>query len=240
MEDPKLREFLEVMRPKSKSRLMRGVAEMSGGEARERELEAQHDGRVQQVQQEQSEGEEEPQVIEKKHRTRAGRGEEEVESAPQANPNRIDAQQWDAAPALQDKTGSEDAVEAEEARPQGSKSDADWLRSRTNRLLDLEEDDGSGGRSKLSGVNTDGGSETQPMADDTGSAKGSVEAAPASVNDDSTKISEVGPHEDLAKQAIRKSCRLFLRNLSYDVSEDGLREHFSQFGEPSEVRQLFC
>jgi multiple RNA-binding domain-containing protein 1 len=80
---------------------------------------------------------------------------------------------------------------------QGPVNDADWLRSRTNRVLDFVEDDEVPPSAKL--------------------------LAP--------KLVEVREESD----KIRDTGRLFLRNLNFDVSEDDLREHFSQYGALEEV-----
>ena len=127
-----------------------------------------------------------------------------------------------------------DSGEATESIPHQSRgpiSDADWLRTRTNRLLDLTDDVASLmagtehpvlvealSRSSISGLDVD---TKQSAANTTFS-----QATPTNL-----EFSEY----DQAIDTINASGRLFVRNLPYSTSEEDLRHHFSQFGELQEV-----
>ncbi|KAK3393771.1 hypothetical protein B0H63DRAFT_407062 [Podospora didyma] len=124
----------------------------------------------------------------------------------------------------------EAAGEAEPV-PTGA-TDDDWLRSRTNRLLDLVDPDDAAFSAR-----------GRPRAPD--SAAVLTHQAPAAVTDQEGPRDQpaavsretnqrAAPTEDAAT-IIARTCRLFLRNLSYTVTEDGLREHFGTFGELEEV-----
>ena len=103
-------------------------------------------------------------------------------------------------------------------------TDEDWLRSRTNRLLDLMDPDEIGA-----------------------AATGAVPAEPAVVAE--AQPDETPDHEEPAEEvieedsdkpdptieAIKATGRLFVRNLPYTATEDDLREHFAPFGSLEEV-----
>lgn len=126
------------------------------------------------------------------------------------------------------------ATNAEESQ---GVSDADWLRSRTSRLLGLLDEDEE--EQKTQNRDSAGDSEQ-------GRSGFSEDRAPKSEEVDNKLDSSAGPQDDRYKhsdspevngdeETIRQTGRLFLRNLSYNVSEDDLRDHFSQFGSLDEV-----
>ncbi|EED16819.1 pre-rRNA processing protein Mrd1, putative [Talaromyces stipitatus ATCC 10500] len=113
---------------------------------------------------------------------------------------------------------------AEEDQP---KSDMDWLRSKTSRLLGLldeEEETASG---------------PQPPA----SASSTVEP----IEEDSDEVEEAPVAEEPAEEKdynadielIRISGRLFLRNLAYDATEADLETLFAPFGKIDEIHVAF-
>ncbi|KAK4681088.1 Multiple RNA-binding domain-containing protein 1 [Podospora pseudoanserina] len=107
-------------------------------------------------------------------------------------------------------------------------TDDDWLRSRTNRLLDLVDPDDPGFPAQSAGAMLATTQTPLPEAQvqetqEPGLAAGSGEKpVVARTPEDAVKL-------------IQKTARLFLRNLSYTVTEDNVRGHFSQFGELEEV-----
>ncbi|ROT42270.1 RNA-binding domain-containing protein [Sodiomyces alkalinus F11] len=111
-------------------------------------------------------------------------------------------------------------------------TDDDWLRSRTNRLLDLvDEDEMPPPLPK----NTDDqvvepevkGDQVDPQSElQTQEPEASIADVPGDVEKDG---------EDASIATIRKTARLFARNLPYTAAEPDLREHFEQFGEVQEV-----
>lgn len=115
----------------------------------------------------------------------------------------------------------------------GPVSDADWLRSKTSRLLDLT-DDVDSHLAKATASASIAAQKTQeewngthePMVD-------SEDVQPEG------EPKEVGTtEEEAAIETISKSGRLFLRNLSYSTTEGDLREYFTEHGELEEVRHF--
>ncbi|KAL2007846.1 hypothetical protein VTN00DRAFT_7828 [Thermoascus crustaceus] len=132
---------------------------------------------------------------------------------------------------------NEDAVEQDaSAAPQSQtepQSDADWLRSKTSRLLGLLDDDeqaeqdASKQRKTLEPLEEDDDSESGGVALDT-------QAAPVSSNTEKTK-----EEDDANTNLIRNSARLFVRNLPYDATEADLEPVFLPFGKIEEIHIAF-
>ncbi|KAL2134139.1 hypothetical protein VTI74DRAFT_901 [Chaetomium olivicolor] len=108
-------------------------------------------------------------------------------------------------------------------------TDDDWLRSRTSRLLDLVDPD-------------DPGFSARPHPPPVPAAAPASEAGEPP--HDGAAVDAHGPVETVSGQVenpedvvklVEKTSRLFLRNLSYAVREDDIREHFSKFGSLEEV-----
>lgn len=107
-------------------------------------------------------------------------------------------------------------------------TDDEWLRSRTNRLLDLvDPDDQSFAARTAPGTDapshiptSTGPKEEQPVSD-----------AAVGQPDESA---EPGDGDD-AESLIHKTARLFVRNLPYAATEDNLRARFEKFGAIQEV-----
>ncbi len=115
-----------------------------------------------------------------------------------------------------------------------SATDDDWLRSRTNRLLDLMDPEDIVMEPAAS-VNPNAVAETPADQDEAANHKDPV-------NDN--EIQEELVEEELDKldpviEAIKTNGRLFVRNLPYTASEDDIREHFRPFGTLEEVCLLF-
>jgi multiple RNA-binding domain-containing protein 1 len=130
---------------------------------------------------------------------------------------------------------ADDVARRDEAQP--AQSDTDWLRSRTSRLLGLlDEDEEEQYMSKQNDENTSKSPIQQTMNSEPQQASeiASDEApSPEKQQEDDTPV-------NADEQAIRKSKRLFLRNLPYSVTEDDLREQFEPFGDLEEVRSTLC
>ncbi|RYO85221.1 hypothetical protein DL764_009206 [Monosporascus ibericus] len=116
-------------------------------------------------------------------------------------------------------------------------TDDDWLRSRTNRLLDLVDDDDNlppaapsqpvqvappardyGGSDMTDGIEDE--ARPEPME---------IEALPEAKSKDS---------KDETLDSLRKTSRLFIRNLPYSAEEEDVRKHFEQYGSLEEGRLL--
>lgn len=108
-----------------------------------------------------------------------------------------------------------------------STSDADWLRTRTNRLLDIEsdvEDDHVKLKRTLAGA-----AETVEDEEDTKTALAATE--------DPTEDEKPSEEEAIQKSATPEyeSGRLFVRNLPYNATEADLEAHFKSYGDVQEV-----
>ncbi|KAI0199778.1 MRD1-like protein [Astrocystis sublimbata] len=117
----------------------------------------------------------------------------------------------------------------------GVGDDDDWLRNRTNRLLDLADPedvisasahpatnlaDHERGQSQLEHVTPE---KVDMMETD-------IPTAPEKL------VSEIPDTSDAAiLDAVRKTARIFCRNLPYDATAEDLRSHFEKFGEVEEV-----
>lgn len=108
----------------------------------------------------------------------------------------------------------------------GPVSDADWLRSRTNRVLDFVEDDEVPAAPAPAPVR-----QTQPKP----VQQSSPEVAP---QQEEAKQAEPRP-EDVPPSAevdrIRETGRLYVRNLHFEVTEEELRDQFAKYGSLQEV-----
>ncbi|KAI1812110.1 MRD1-like protein [Poronia punctata] len=108
--------------------------------------------------------------------------------------------------------------------------DDDWLRSRTNRLLDLTDD----GDIPSIRPQPPSGSTTQVIAPPVPKDHEMKEA----FDEGSEKVpenKEATEPQDSAIEAIRKTARVFCRNLPYTATTEDLRAHFEQFGEVEEI-----
>jgi multiple RNA-binding domain-containing protein 1 len=108
---------------------------------------------------------------------------------------------------------------------QGPVNDADWLRSRTNRVLDFVEDDEVPPSAKL----------LAPKLVELREAAPAAIATPTAAQQPDREVSPAAAASLSESDKVRDTGRLFLRNLNFDVSEDDLREHFSQYGALEEV-----
>ena len=134
-------------------------------------------------------------------------------------------------PTMEAEDGNDAGTQTDdEDKKIGPVSDADWLRSKTTRLLDL----------------TDDVSSRLTMADSKSStpavAQPSATNIPAQAQDD---VAEAKPEQSTTEreEAIEKIAstgRLFVRNLSYSATEGDLRQHFSRFGDLEEVCTSNC
>ncbi|KAI0810450.1 RNA recognition domain-containing protein [Xylaria sp. FL0064] len=110
--------------------------------------------------------------------------------------------------------------------------DDDWLRNRTNRLLDLADED-----------------EIVPVRPQSTAADTTDQQITNHENPDNDTVMEedtvAAPEENVegstdsqgtaTLDAIRKTARIFCRNLPYDATAEDLRTHFEKFGEVEEV-----
>jgi multiple RNA-binding domain-containing protein 1 len=209
--DPKLKEFLEVYQPPSKNNIW------SNGESQLAEAIAPAEDVMPEVVDAGDESDNDYQVIAKKPKTSeaprdvVANNEPALEVDGTAKPPTATVDTGDAMEDIQETAPAE----------QGPVSDADWLRSRTNRVLDLVEDDEEPKTAVLP---------SKPVAQ-TRVAPEVTEERPASAQ--VVETVDAAPSEE---DKIRETGRLYLRNLHFEVAENEIRDHFSKYGSLEEVR----
>jgi multiple RNA-binding domain-containing protein 1 len=124
-----------------------------------------------------------------------------------------------------------EGVETEADANPGPVSDVDWLRSRTNRLLELVEDD----EQSAPAAPLPKAQSAQPVQPVQPIVPEAV-AQPEEVEEPEPRPEDVPPSAEVDK--IRDTGRLYLRNLHFDITEEELREHFSKYGTLQEVSLL--
>ncbi|KAI1282917.1 RNA recognition domain-containing protein [Xylaria sp. FL0933] len=114
----------------------------------------------------------------------------------------------------------------------GPVDDDDWLRNRTNRLLDLADEDEIAPVRPQSTVadTTDQQSTNNEITNNDTVMEEDIVAAPEKNVESSTDSQDTATLD-----AIRKTARIFCRNLPYDATAEDLRTHFEKFGEVEEV-----
>lgn len=141
--------------------------------------------------------------------------------------------------ALLEESASQAAISAQNATT--AADDDDWLRNRTNRLLDLadENDDISAvlpaaTSSTKTTTTITNRHDVRPVA----SVKvDAMEVDTAPVPKETPEMTRES--EDAIIEAVRKTRRIFCRNLPYTATAEDLRTHFEKFGEVEEVRIHF-
>ncbi|KAI1384045.1 RNA-binding domain-containing protein [Hypoxylon trugodes] len=153
----------------------------------------------------------------------------EIDEHPQEEPNVV----FEEPPKEQ-----EDTVPASSApgAPRTAATDDDWLRSRTNRLLDLVDDDDV--------VPTALPPEDPPSIPPIQDQEPEIVDATVDENGDEEMVdADHQPGEDEPEaetkdetlDTVQKTKRLFIRNLPYSATEDDLRSYFGNYGDVEEV-----
>lgn len=223
-DDPKLKEYLEVMKPKSKKRTW------------------ENDDALQ-VNNETPVNEDNQMIIDA-----AAPSDDEYEEVPRkAKRTKVDTPAIEQPPI--EANTSETTVPQTEAAPeaaqgdattQGPVSDADWARSRTSRLLGLldddEEEEAESSRPKaraasVSSSDVEDVSRTAPIP-----SKTNIEDKPPIPN--ATLEESAQPEADAEPTGVRASMRLFVRNLPYDVQQEDLQSEFASYGNVEEVSTI--
>jgi multiple RNA-binding domain-containing protein 1 len=210
--DPKLKEFLGVMQRPSlqKSWVNEGMDDVEVAHVPSADAAVPDDA--------EEESEEEYQTISKKAKTKKST----EPSIPQA--------QTVAKAGLTPEKPEDPGAEAD--GPREGQSDADWLRSKTSRLLGLVDEE----EERPPVVPPQGEEDTESET---------LEKAPTRAPTKKTALAGIEHTEDSQaptnadEEAIRGSSRLFLRNLPYTISEDDVTEHFAAFGNLEEVRTVW-
>lgn len=121
--------------------------------------------------------------------------------------------------------------EPEAAGESGPVSDADWLRSKTSRLLGLLDEDEQA-EFEQRPVEEPAAS---PAHDQDESRNTVIENIGAQDAGDDDNAAHTLPEQDQNTHLIRASARLFVRNLAYDIGEADLQPLFAPFGKIDEV-----
>lgn len=204
--DPKLQEFLEVMDPKHASKKLREDIGVSGDvEMAPPPVEDESDGEYEEI---------------------PAKGPKDVpkEAPVVAHVENMPLPQSETLP----EVPTPEMVE--EAPPTGA-TDDDWLRSRTNRLLDLVDPDDPSFAARSAAVV--GGA---PLQIPTTAGPNTEEDQPVQDIDIDHPEEPAEPEDgDTAETLIQKTARLFVRNLPYTATEDNLRTRFEKFGAIEEV-----
>lgn len=126
------------------------------------------------------------------------------------------------------ENSAQDAHAAEEAGPV---SDADWLRSKTSRLLGLLDEDEQ--------AEFEQHKDEEPVKSSTHDNDESRNTVIENIGTEDTTndddAAQTTPEHDQNVDLIRASARLFLRNLAYDIREEDLQPLFAPFGKIEEV-----
>ena len=203
--DPKLKEFLEVMQPASKSK--------NWAQQAVEDPTAEPPTKIQAIEIPEGESDEEYEVVPKKSR--------------QKSPPKSVVPATNAVTTTQ--LAAIDEVMVDSTAP--NTTDDDWLRRRTNRLLDLmDPDDIPAATSGLESTDADPVAETTAVQSEPDTAESMHLAEQDNEEED-------GEKPDPVVEAIQSNGRLFVRNLPYAATEDDLRKHFEPYGPLEEVRR---
>lgn len=143
-------------------------------------------------------------------------------------------EQGEPEPMVVDASGEghdEQQTEQQNAEEKAPVSDADWLRSKTSRLLGLLDDDEQ--------AEFDAREPPKPAVQEavSDSDEDAMRAEDATAKADDTSVTPAAPEieVDTNIENIRLSARLFVRNLAYDTTESALESLFAPFGKIEEV-----
>ena len=211
-----MKEFLEIYQPPSKTNIWTdGDAQIAAGNSTTVEEP------VQDVVVPADESDDEYQVIAKKPRT-VETPQDVAETQPAPAPASAAVLATEETPAAGVDAAMPDAPEAA-AVDQPPTTDDDWLRSKTNRLLDLVEDDDV--------PVAPASAPTKPAAEKRDSPV-ATEPQPEPAQPAADPVAPAGPSEE---DKIRETGRLYLRNLHFEVAEEDIRNQFSKYGSLDEV-----
>ncbi len=133
--------------------------------------------------------------------------------------------------------GNDDVGKDQVESSGGRVSDADWLRSRSSRLLDLTDDIDSHMADKPQVLETTNVGDAMNNEEEThnGDEPDEEPSDALSAEDENNALEKSQAEHEAAIETITQHRRLFVRNLPYSVTEQDLREHFVSFGDIQEV-----
>ncbi|KAL9089238.1 MAG: hypothetical protein Q9165_005806 [Trypethelium subeluteriae] len=135
---------------------------------------------------------------------------------------------------MAERVGEAENREKRKIAVEGGEDDNDWLRNRTNRVLDLVDEDleESARRQHTRSQSEDEMNEIQvsdPVDERTNKNGESLE------NSEGTHQPQADPAGNADVDTIMSTGRLFVRNIAYDATTNDLRSHFQDFGNLDEV-----
>jgi multiple RNA-binding domain-containing protein 1 len=244
-QDPKMKEFLDVMRPKTKTKVW------SNGDAVENPTE-QHMAEAVSVPAVLAEeaSDDEYETVPKKIKVRTTPEEQRgmaTDTQISNEPTQEHPVHEKLAPVISEESPTE---EAESSR--APVSDADWARSRTSRLLGLldEEEEEQQTMAAANTTAAEPESRNEMLQNDASTDReqrvGAQEPGDAGASiptPDSQNDPEPSQLVNTEIETARTTMRLFVRNLPYDVTTEALEAEFSPYGNLEEVRTTvspFC
>ncbi|KAI1772621.1 RNA-binding domain-containing protein [Hypoxylon cercidicola] len=224
--DPKLQEFLNVMKTANTT-----TSEIHGIVAESAEPPAKYAA----VAAKGAESDDEYEVVP----TRQKKSRPLEDTKPARNVTNIETSQLAEEVGVDEEPAEEQAVQATTyltaAPTQQAGTDDDWLRSRTNRLLDLVDDEDA--------IPTAKPPQNVPITEE--EEQEEPEVVDATIDEDqdmNDQSQEPEPEQDgLVPESkddvetVRKTRRLFVRNLPYSATEDDLKSYFVRYGDVEEV-----
>jgi len=231
-QDPKLKEFLEVMKPKSKKRTWENENQTDNAEQGKPIVESEMRTGL-----ENASDDEYEEVPRHAKRAKLSPQAEPAVAEPMPAADSAHSQPVDASAPTEDV--EENALQADSGT-QASVTDADWARSRTSRLLGLLDDDEEEAETvrprdeHMSDASEDDGDGSRPsrpaIQPEVTKPESSIPTPPADHEaGDEKPVTEADP------TGVRSSMRLFLRNLPFDVERSALEAEFSSLGQIEEV-----
>ncbi|KAF2268298.1 RNA-binding domain-containing protein [Lojkania enalia] len=216
-QDPKLKEFLEVMQPPSKTKVW------ANREVENEPSATANTDPIDEVAVPGVESDDEYHVITKKPKTS-----QVVETSTSLRQPSADR----AKPAIEKVEGSSESdgnmeEPQETAKAQaGPVSDTDWLRTHTKRALEIDDEEEE---------NTQVASSNKEVPESQDDSVQSLATNVEQLNASKPNVDNVESDFPSEEDKILETGRLYLRNLSYDVTEDDLRDHFSKYGSLEEA-----
>ena len=215
----KLQEFLEVMQPPSKSKTWQNQAAATEDitNSTTEILERENDG---------AGSDEEYEPVPKKLKSE-GKSEGKIQV--------LEPQESEAGPLQSEETMERARIGTEEDRQElldapPAASDADWLRSRTSRLLGLVDDDDALDREASPEHENVHQKVTQSPAEGPNSLGGADEGIQMNHEVVEAKEKAVASRPTEIEDKKTGNGRLFVRNLTYTITEEELRQHFAAGG----------
>ncbi|KAF1985577.1 putative pre-rRNA processing protein Mrd1 [Aulographum hederae CBS 113979] len=225
-DDPKLKEYLEVMERPSKSKSwMHEDVDTANKDITAIE-ESENEARVP----EEDESDAEVQTLPKKLKP----AKESTHAAlqnPDALPTADDLE--DVRP--EDSAMRDDNEPSEDSVPALAITDDDWVRSKTSRLLGLVDDEEEKAHPKTNRTREPDVSMDDPESSNEKDVRNTAKPTSSAQNVDPDPDPEDDAEMDAEVQQVLEHGRLFLRNLSYITTEDDIRDAFQNFGVVQEV-----